>query len=381
MRLLRFELVKLARLPMLWIFLAGSLLLNGFLTATDYAITPWFSYLSEALTVTGQRTYSPAFAEGLLTLPESESRDWLAEQTEAPQNALEGYDAAELGAFHAKMLGLSGAFEDLFLRKYDQLQPVIDEIAASGAPYDLYAGAATHDFQIHLTGIVLHAALTESILLAALLTLFSLGYESQNRTELLVYSTKSGRRIVCAKLAASLLAGLACYAVLFILTLIPFAILYHLGDFLNMNVSSSFNYLNAWMISKPFLTWRSFTLGQYLAATAALGALLTCIFSLFAAVCALLCRNVYTAFLAWFITAAGMLAAASFFAEQGLWGGYFAVMFLPVPVWFEQQLWFTELGGNALMPWQETAGTVASLALFAVLTLLAARRFGRKDLT
>lgn len=381
MLLLRFELKKLARLPMLWVFLALSLALNGILIASAYSSAPWLAFVADAVQATGPRTDAPAFAEGLAALPESALRDALAAQTAAPWNALEGYDAAALGAVHAQMLGLTGPLTEVFAAKYEKLQPVTDAIAASGAPYDLYAGEATHDLQAHLTGVVYHAVLTEGILLAVLLTLFSLGYEVQNRTDLLVYATKAGRHITGAKLGASLLAGLACYAALLLLTLVPFALLFHLKAFLSMNVSSSFNYVQMGLIAKPFLTWRSFTLGQYLAATAALGALLIVVFALFAAVCGLLCRNTYFAFLLWFVCAAGMLALAMFCADKALWHGYFTGMFLPVPLWYEQQLWFTELGGNALIPWQETVGVLANALLFAALTLLAARRFHRKDLT
>ncbi len=382
MRTFRFELKKLLRLPMLWGFLALSLALNGLLTMTAIHDAPWYTYVASVLPVTFQRTDDPAFAAGLEMLPAEDFRAALAEQTAEPVNALDGYDAALLGTQEAGLIGVTGKWADIFAQKYARLQPIVDEMAASGVAYDVYAAAGTHDYQLHLTGILYHAALTEALLLAVLLTLYAFGCEAQHGTDLLVFSTRAGRGVNRAKLAAALAASLLCYAILCVGALLPFAMIYHLRDFLSMSVSSSFNYVVvAPVLVKPFLTWKPFTLAGYLGATLALGAALTVVFALFAAVCGLLLRNTYLAFLAWFVTAAGMLALPVFSADVKVWTGYFLGMCLPVPVWLNQQYWFTDLGSAAFLPWQETVCTAANLAAFALLTLLALRRFRRKDLT
>lgn len=380
MRLFRFELVKLLRLPMLWVFLALSLALNGLLIMTGIHEEPWIGYIASVLPVTFQRTDDPAFAAGLDMLPEDEFREALRAQTAEPRNALAGLDTAAIGRMQAGYIGVTGKWADIFAQKYEKLQPVADEIAASGAPYDVYAGRYTRDFQVHLTGVVYHAVLTEALLLAVMLTLYALGYEAQNRTDLLVFSTRAGRGVNSPKLAAATTASLLCYLLLCVLTLVPFALLYHLRGFLRMNVSSSFNYMLVGMARVPFLTWRSFTLAAYLGATLALGAVLVIVFALGAAACGLLLRNTWLAFLLWFVASMGSLALPVFCGDAGVWGGYFLGLCLPVPVWLVQQEWFTALGGNAFLPWHETVCTFANLAVFAVLTLLSALRFQRKDL-
>ena len=147
-----------------------------------------------------------------------------------------------------------------------------------------------------------------------------------------------------------------------------------------MNVSSSFNYILVGTVRVPFLTWRSFTLAGYLGATFVLGAVLVCVFVLCAAVCGLVMRNTYTAFLQWFVASVGSLALPVFCGDAGLWGGYFLGLGLPVPVWLVQREWFTVLGGASVLPWHETVCTLGDLAVFAVLAFLAERRFRRKDM-
>ena len=380
MRLFRFELGKLLRLPMLWCFLALSLALNGALLMTGSHDAPWYRYVASVLPVTGQRTNAPAFPVGLDMLPADSFRERLREQTATPQNTLSGLDTAALGKMQAGYLGVTGRWADIFAQKYDKLQPVVDEAAASGAPYDVYAGEATYDFQVHLTGIMYHAVLTEALLLAVLLTLCTLGCEEQNYTSLIVYATRTGRVVNTPKLAAAIFASLLCYLVLSVLTLVPFAWMFRLRDYLSMNVSSSFNYILVGTVRVPFLTWRSFTLAGYLGATFVLGAVLVCVFVLCAAVCGLVMRNTYTAFLLWFVASVGSLALPVFCGDAGLWGGYFLGLCLPVPVWRVQREWFTVLGGASFLPWHETVCTLGDLAVFAVLAFLAERRFRRKDM-
>ncbi|NBI68267.1 hypothetical protein D1646_15960 [Pseudoflavonifractor sp. 60] len=53
--------------------------------------------------------------------------------------------------------------------------------------------------------------------------------------------------------------------------------------------------------------------------------------------------------------------------------------FQPVSIWLYVNGWFTELGLNAFVPWQETIGTGLGLTACGLGTALALRRFGRKD--
>lgn len=380
MRLFRFELGKLLRLPMVWGFLALSLALNGLFLATGAEQRPFSGYVASVLPVTYQRTDDPAFAAGLDTLPAGEFRELLREQTAVPRNAFDGMDAAAVGQAQAGLLGVTGVWADLFARKYEAYQPAADEIAASGDAYDVYAAETTHDYQVFLIGVILHTVLTEALLLAVLLTLYAFGCEVQNRTDLLVFSTRAGRGLNRYKLAAALCASLLCCLLLYFLTLIPFALFYSLRDFLGMHVASSFNYVQVGVARFPFMVWKSFRLGGYLGASLALGLALVAVFVLGAAVCGLLLRNTYLAFLLWFTLSVGSLALPVLCADAKLWGGYFLGLCLPVPVWLGQQEWFTVQGINAFLPWQETVCTAANLAASAVLVWLAARRFRRKDL-
>ena len=114
-------------------------------------------------------------------------------------------------------------------------------------------------------------------------------------------------------------------------------------------------------------------------AVVGLGGLLTVVFALLAAVCGTLIQNVYLSALVLALLLCGGAATQALCAQAGLWMGYALLTCQPVSVWLYVNGWFTELGLNAFVPWQESMGTGLSLAICGAGTALALRRFGRKD--
>ena len=110
-----------------------------------------------------------------------------------------------------------------------------------------------------------------------------------------------------------------------------------------------------------------------------LGGLLTVVFALLAAVCGTLVPNVYLSALVLTLLLCGGAATQALCAQAGLWMGYALLTFQPVSIWLYINGWFTELGLNAFIPWQETVGAGLSLAVCGLGTALALRDFGRKD--
>lgn len=144
-------------------------------------------------------------------------------------------------------------------------------------------------------------------------------------------------------------------------------------------MSSQFNYLVDLLYSRPFLTWADFTVAGYLAAAVALGAVLTVIFSLLAAVCGILAKNTYLAALLLTLFCLGIIGAMSAAAALKLWPAYFALRFQPLSIWLSAGGWFTELGLSAVVPWQETVTAALDLTLLSLGAALALKRFSGKD--
>ncbi len=379
MNLAIYEWRKLFRLPALWAFLALCLAFNGLLMGT---LSPYdrafFNDTSADAAVLGQRV-DRDFLEGLSGLPETENRTMLLQSVTGLEDIFETYDTGVLSDFYAGVVERSPLAEEWMTWKYGLLSERVDHLARTDAALDLYAGPATYDSHQFLFGTLFRTILCESAILAMLGTLYLLGYEGMHRTESMVCSSRIGRRLRWVKVLAAIPASAALYGLLAVCTLVPYFLLYDYSGVWDASVSSQFNYFSDMLVVRPFLTWGDFTVGQYLAAALALGAALVAVFSLLASVCGMLVRSPYLAALVLGVVCFGGMGVISALGELGWWAAYLIACFQPVVVWLSCSAWFTELGLNAVLPWQESIAVGLNFLLLGAGTLLALRRFDRRD--
>ena len=380
MRLLRYEWSKLARLPALWGVLALCLVFNCLLIGSGGR---WRWEWNEAAAMTGRlgQRVDTGFLDGLRQQPQSEYRDYLLSAAEGMTDIYADYDLKSLSGFYNGYVKSSHTAAALMERKYEQLAERVAHLSETGAAMDWYSGPITHNVHQFLYGVLMRAVLTEGAVLGMLSMLFLLGYENQQRTAAGVYASRTGRRLCRWKVLAGIAWALAIYLLLAAVTLVVFLLFWDWSGVWGGSVSGQFNYAIDMLVRRPFFTWADFNAGGYLAAVVGLGGLLTVVFALLAAVCGTLVPNVYLSALVLTLLLCGGAAAQTFCAQTGLWMGYALLTFQPVSVWLYVNGWFTELGLNAFVPWQESMGTGLSLAICGVGTALALRRFGRKDVS
>ena len=376
--LLRYEWSKLARLPALWGFLALCLAFNCLLIGSgDHWRWEW----NETAAMTGElgQRVNQDFLDGLEQRPQSDYRDYLLSAGEGMTDIYEDYDLKALSGFYNGYVKSSPTAAALMERKYNRLAERVVHLSETGAAMDLYGGPMTHYVHQFLYGTLMRAVLTEGVVLGMLSMLFLLGYENQQRTAAGVYATRTGRKLCGCKILAGVGWALAAYLLLAAVTLGIFLLFWDWSGIWSGSVSGQFNYITDLFYPRPFLTWTDFTAGGYLAAVVGLGGLLTVVFTLLAAVCGTLMRNVYLSALMLALLLCGCAAVQALCAQAGLWMGYALLTFQPVSIWLTINGWFTELGLNGFLPWQETIGTGLGLAVCGLGTALALKHFGRKD--
>ena len=90
-------------------------------------------------------------------------------------------------------------------------------------------------------------------------------------------------------------------------------------------------------------------------------------------------KAAYPAALAAGLLCLGGLALTSALGELRLWAAYLLFCFQPTLVWLCCGGWFTELGLNAVLPFQESLATAANLIILGAGVVWALRCIGRKD--
>ena len=370
---------KLFHLPALWAFLGLCLVFNGLLIATQSPYDrAFFNDTSADAELLGQRV-DGEFLAGLSAMPETENRKLLLQSVAGLEDVFETYDTGELADFYTGVVKTSPLAMEWMTWKYGLLAERVEHLSQTNAALDLYAGPATYGSHQFLFGALFGAILGESAILAMLGTLYLLGYEGLHQTEGLACATRTGRQLWGVKLLAALPASTVVYGLLASFTLTPYFLLYDYGGIWSASVSSQFNYFSDMLFVRPFLTWGDFTVGQYLTAALGLGAALTAVFSLLAAVFGIFIRNSYLAALALMALCFGGLGIVSALGELGWWAVYLIACFQPVIVWLSCSAWFTELGLTAVLPWQETIAVGLNLLLLGGGAILVLRRFSRKD--
>lgn len=379
MRLAVWEWRKLFHLPALWVFVGLCLILNGLLLSSPSAIDrAFFNDTSADAAALGQRV-DEDFLEGLAALSDTENRELLRQSVAGLENTLEDYDTQELTNFYQSIMAGDSLAQGWMAWKYDLLQGRVDHLAQTGAALDLYVGPITHDSHQYLYNTLFRVLLTESVLLGLLCALYLVGYEGLSGTQSLTCASRTGRGLWRSKTLAALVAALGLYALLALLTLGPYLLLWDYGGIWDSSVSSQFNYYIDMLYSRSFLTWTDFTVGGYFDAMIAAGGVLVAVFTLMGATAGLLIRNTYGAAIAAAAFCALLLGMSSALASLGLWSVYMLTTFSPVYLWLTINGWFTELGLGGLVPWQETMGLTLNLLVWGGLALLGLRRFGRKD--
>ncbi|MDE6055207.1 MAG: hypothetical protein K2G55_15965, partial [Lachnospiraceae bacterium] len=227
---------------------------------------------------------------------------------------------------------------------------------------------------------LVRAILAEGSICAMLMVLYLMGYEQMNHTAGQVCVSRTGRRLWVDKLAAAVLSAVILYFLLVGVTLLVYFNLWDYSGVWQDSVSSRFNYLTDMLYTRPFLTWHDFTVGKYLVAVLSLGAALVVVFGLMAAVCAMLFRNVYGAALVLALVLFGGIGLGSLFSQCKAWGMYFITTMQPSAVWLSVNVWFTESGISAFLPWQEVISVALHLMVCSIVVMILLRCYMCKDI-
>jgi len=300
-------------------------------------------------------------------------------QTQDVIDIFDGYTTTYIGEAYINANGLTGLIANLMRYKYERLQVVIDSNVESGAGMSLYYAGMTYDRHTQLFRIVMAVLLFEGIILATLIMLLSLGNENTAKTELLIYSTKTGRKINKAKLISCVITGLLVYVFIATVTLILYFSINPFGGTGGSNISSGFNYvLDLLAGARPFITWHSFTIVTYLLASIGASAGVVICFSLLAYITGLWIRNGYIGFLVFALVNFAVFTLP--FIALGLTLPTFFLTLSPIWIAIQQGMWFTDGGSNVILPHFETIGIGVSLIVLTLLGWWSAVRFKRRNL-
>ena len=374
MSILGHELKKIIFFPSLIGFVVLALSLNIMMVYTTQS--SYANFIAKASNTTGVHINSE-FEKNISQLELGLYTDLLKAQTVKFVDVLYGYTTSYIAEIAIEHFGLSGLNERLMRQKYESFQYAVDARQQSGDGMTLYFANITYMRHQTLFNYVMGLLLYQGIILGSLIMLLSLGYENAAKTEYVVCATKIGRTVNKHKFFASVIVSIGIYASLAIVTLIAYFTLNPMGDIWNSSVSSGFNFLRDGFVTRPFVTWHSFTILQYLLASLIISLGIVLCFSLVAYAVGLWMQNSYIGFLI-IIVLNSVLYLLPFYSS--IMTLNFIITQSPIWLVIMRTLWFTDGGPNVIFPHFETVGIIASIAILATIAIFSTIRFNRKNL-
>ena len=292
-------------------------------------------------------------------------------------NIFKDFNTDEMAENYINKYHISNKNAAYVRRKYEKLQPIIDEKAINGDALSPYFGQQTNHRHQMLFDELFLAMIAESGILAIFLALYSITYENMQQTEGIVCTATIGRSIRKIKLSASLFITFLFTAIILAVSLSVFFLRFDFSAVWNDNVSSMFH-TASYEYGKPFITWRSFTVLEYLWATVGVTFGLTFCLCLLGYGIGLSVRNGYLAFLVTLSLLAGTFLLKLLFPIGSLIRGLLGLS--PVWLWKNCGAWFTDGWADILFPCFELVGLLLSLICFTLIAYGAGQLFRKRDL-
>lgn len=370
---------KLWSVPMFPVFLILCMAFNVFIATNALYGQKYVSYVSDVTEETG-RKMGASFDKKLADSPEQKYKEILMEETKGAKDIFETYRAENIHTLLKNISPLAKGSDGLLTKKYKRLQKSIDLLEKEDASLDVSAAGMTDDLLGSLFERLCRAIITEGWLLAALMAIYLGGCEKLSKTASTVFSTKTGRKLQRIKYAASLFSGLLSYLFLTVSGIGVFCCLWDLGSVWNGSISSQFHHRKISLFQFPFITWKPFTVWEYLAAMMLLGIVVLLVFHAVSFGIGMVSGDAYRSFLV--LSGMGVFC----FLANVLSGSgtsfllYQMTEWNPIMFWWNQYKWFTDMDLDSVLPWQECLEAVVCTGMAAGILWLCKRCFNRKDI-
>lgn len=378
--LARLELKKLCGVRMLYVFFVLCIVFNMQLVLGGRYGEDYVAYVKQARNQAGSRM-GDAFSIRLQKLADTKEKTKLLRETAGAEDTFKNYSAAETAL---KMIGtfrMDGWVAEAMERKYQKQEQRIRALAAQEASMDVGAAGMTQAVFDALFQKLCRAVLIEGMLIAVVVALYSSGLEQFARTWHTVYTSRRGRYIQREKFLTGLLYTVTMYGILALASSVVFAAFWRLGEIWTTHMSTQFYAVYSMGMRLPFIPWADglSSMRGCLAAVLLLGMVLAVAFYLFGYLAGLLAKNSYVGFLSVCLLCALNFELIMLAGNAGRWGIYEAAMWTPAAFLGSHSLWFTDMGINAVIPWQECAVAALCLVQAAVLLSCGFRHYYRKD--
>ncbi len=264
------------------------------------------------------------------------------------------------------------AFESFMNHEFTKWENRYEEIVAT-EEYKEWFFLGEYRMHSEMYRTLLKSVAVQSVLLVVLMTALVTNYEVEQRTQLLLYTTKKGRLLMRNKFVAVLLLATITYLLLLLPTFILYFTVYDFSEVWHSVVSSGLN----WEYKIPYITWWELEVWQYFLLAIAVECGVVLLITVLAFSLSLWIKNTYFTWILCMAVLVGLfLLPSAFNAYPAL---QLVALMNVTTILLNPHMYFS--GGTTLTMIQyfEVWSLMIGLAVATILSLFSYRRFMKKD--
>ncbi|MEG0854965.1 MAG: hypothetical protein RSG52_00650 [Terrisporobacter sp.] len=285
----------------------------------------------------------------------------------------EDINIKEVGKQSIEMYGLSGQAAKMSNENYKELDKRFEEIKENEEHKNLFFLGSTYRMHSLLFRETLMKCIYEIIILVVLMTAYLINFEFDNKTNLLVYSTKRGRKNIKDKFTVCVLSSIAISVIILGITLIAYFINFDYSEVWNIPITTAFN----WEYKLPYISLFNHTILERLILSILIIIICAVIFSAISFIICTLIKNSYLVIFIFFIVFGISLLIPQVISNSSpfiIYSRYHVFKLILNP-----HMWFMDMGPFMFKNYEVitlgTNGLVVSL-----FTFLTMKKFKREDL-
>ncbi|SFQ40128.1 ABC transporter permease subunit [Salibacterium halotolerans] len=273
------------------------------------------------------------------------------------------------------MYNLQGEAAETVRNGYQKVKERLAEIIDNGEHRNLFFKGTAYEKHSFLFGSIARALIFELMGLVVLITAFAVNFEFEQKTHLLTYTSRTGRNLVWHKAAAAAVSTLAVIAVLTGFTLLCYFLIYDYSGLWHVPISSYFNT----ELKFPYISWWNVSFIQYLGLFIVCLTLTQLLFMAISMILSIFIKNSYIVFLVFsIIFGIGLLVPTMMPLNQNV---MFAVHFTPFSLILNPHTWFMGNGALTFFRYYEAATIGGWMVLLAILVSVSVRFFKKQPLS
>ncbi len=293
------------------------------------------------------------------------------------KNIDESYKAiniTDMGKDGVTTYRLSGQAAETVRKQYNKLAVRFEQLKDNGEHKNLFFIGKAYRMHKFLFGTLFRNSIIEIGILVVLITGYLLSYEFENRTQLMAYSTKRGRKLDRDKLFTAIFLSIAITTIILGVSLVVYFAVFDYSGLWKVPISSGFN----WEYGLPYISWWKMSLVQYMICCIVLVYLCEIIFTFIAYSISCFIRNSYMVCFIFAVLGGFAFVIPSLMPSYS--NAIFAAQFTPFVLCGYCMEWFMEKGAMAPFKYYELITVMVWSVIVIILYSICNGRFKKQNI-